>query len=86
MGFVYRKSVKADPFRNNLSKGGVGLSAVVSGFRVTQSSRGRCYTTFNLPGSGLSYRTSSSKSQGCLVPIVAFLRLAASGTWLASST
>ncbi len=52
MGFIYRKSVKAGPLRINLSKSGVGLSAGVPGFRVTQSSRGRRYTTFNLPGSG----------------------------------
>lgn len=86
MGFIYRKSVKAGPFRINLSKSGIGLSAGVPGFRVTQSSRGRRYTTFNLPGSGMSYLTSSSKSQGCLVPIVASFGLAAGGVWLATNT
>lgn len=81
MGFIYRKSVKAGPFRINLSKSGIGLSAGMPGFRVTQSSRGRRYTTFNIPGSGMSYRTSSTSSkptaQGCLVPIVGFLGLGA---------
>jgi hypothetical protein len=31
MGFVYRKSVKAELFRSNLSKSGAGLSAGVPG-------------------------------------------------------
>ena len=77
IGFLYRKPVKAGPSRINLSKSGIGLSAGVPEFRVAQSNRGRRYTTFNVPGSGMSYRTSASKSQGCLVPIVAFLGLAA---------
>jgi hypothetical protein len=87
MGFIFRKSVKAGPFRLNFSKTGIGVSAGVPGFRVTQSSTGRRYTTFNVPGSGMSYRTPSGKttSQGCLVPIVAFLGLAAGGLWLATS-
>jgi hypothetical protein len=90
MGFIYRKSIKAGPFRINLSKSGVGLSTGVPGFRVTQSSSGRRYTTFNAPGTGMSYRTSSTSSkpsaQGCLVPIVALLGLAVGGVWLATST
>lgn len=86
MGFSYRKSIKAGPFRLNLSKSGLGLSAGVPGFRVTQSSTGRRYTTFNIPGSGMSYRTPSTKpdAQGCLVPLVALLGLAAGGIWLAT--
>jgi hypothetical protein len=86
MGFIFRKSVKAGPFRLNFSKTGIGVSAGVPGFRVTQSSTGRRYTTFNVPGSGMSYRTPSSKptAEGCLVPIVAFLGLAAGATWLAT--
>lgn len=86
MGFLYRKSVGVGPFRINLSKSGIGLSAGGPGFRVTQSSTGRRYTTFNIPGSGMSYRTTSSKpsAQGCVIPIVAFLALAAGGAWLAT--
>jgi len=74
------------PFRLNFSKTGIGVSAGVPGFRVTQSSTSRRYTTFNMPGSGMSYRTPSSKpsAQGCVVPIVAFLGLAACGAWLAT--
>ena len=40
MGFYVRKSVKAGPFRFNLSKSGVGVSAGVPGFRVGTGPRG----------------------------------------------
>jgi len=88
MGFSYRKSLGVGPFRLNFSKSGIGVSAGVPGFRVTQNSTGRTYTTFNVPGSGLSYRTPSSKpsAQGCLLILVALLGLAAGGVWLTTST
>lgn len=68
MGFTYRKSVSVGPFRLNLSKRGIGVSAGLPGFRITQSSTGRRYTTFNLPGTGISYRTPAAK--GCMVPFL----------------
>jgi hypothetical protein len=40
MGFYVRKSLKAGPFRFNLSKSGVGVSAGVPGFRVGTGPRG----------------------------------------------
>jgi DNA polymerase III subunit epsilon len=40
MSFYLRKSVKAGPFRMNLSKSGVGVSAGVPGFRVGSGPRG----------------------------------------------
>lgn len=40
MGFYVRKSVKAGPFRFNLSKSGVGVSVGVPGFRVAAGPRG----------------------------------------------
>lgn len=40
MGFYVRKSVKAGPFRFNLSKSGLGVSAGVPGFRVGTGPRG----------------------------------------------
>lgn len=40
MSFYLRKSVKAGPFRFNLSKSGVGVSAGVPGFRVGTGPRG----------------------------------------------
>jgi hypothetical protein len=75
MGFYYRKSIGLGPFRVNLSKSGVGYSVGAPGLRTGVSARGRRYTTFSVPGTGLGYRT--SKSQGCLVLIIALLALAA---------
>lgn len=40
MGFYIRKSIKAGPFRFNLSKSGVGLSVGVRGFRLGAGPRG----------------------------------------------
>ncbi|WP_268884934.1 DUF4236 domain-containing protein [Lolliginicoccus suaedae] len=40
MGFYIRKSVKAGPFRFNLSKSGIGVSTGVPGFRVGSGPRG----------------------------------------------
>lgn len=40
MGFYVRKSIKAGPFRYNLSKSGVGVTVGVPGFRVGTGPRG----------------------------------------------
>ncbi|PQM45817.1 hypothetical protein C1Y40_04028 [Mycobacterium talmoniae] len=40
MGFYVRKSIKAGPFRFNLSKSGLGVSAGVRGFRLSTGPRG----------------------------------------------
>ncbi|MGV3773378.1 MAG: DUF4236 domain-containing protein [Verrucomicrobiales bacterium] len=64
MGWTYRKSVRAGPFRINLSGKGIGYSVGVGGFRTGRNARGRNYTTFSLPGTGLSYRKSGV---GCLI-------------------
>src|SRR5438552_19193284 len=40
MGFYLRKSVRAGPFRFNLSKSGVGVSVGVPGFRIGTGPRG----------------------------------------------
>jgi len=40
MGFYLRKSLKAGPFRLNLSKSGIGVSAGVKGFRFGTGPRG----------------------------------------------
>jgi hypothetical protein len=74
MGFYYRKSIGLGPFRVNVSKSGFGYSMGSPGFRTGISARGRRYTTFGIPGTGLGYRT--SKSQGCLVLIIGLLALA----------
>lgn len=53
MSFYLRKSVKAGPFRFNLSKSGVGVSAGVPGFRVGTGPRGNYV---RVGGSGVFYR------------------------------
>jgi len=75
MGFSYRKSVRAGPFRINLSKSGVGGSLGTRGVRTTVTPSGRRYTTFSVPGTGLSYRTDGK--QGCLLPLALGLGLGA---------
>jgi hypothetical protein len=70
MGFYYRKSIGMGPFRVNLSKSGVGYSVGGRGFRMGQSGSGRRYTTFNLPGTGIGYRSYGSKA-GCALVLAA---------------
>ncbi|MFF3914635.1 DUF4236 domain-containing protein [Streptomyces sp. NPDC001852] len=60
MGFSYRKSFKAGPFRVTASKSGISYSAGVKGVRVTKRANGRLQTTISAPGTGLRYTTSSS--------------------------
>jgi hypothetical protein len=58
MGFYYRKSVNLGPFRVNLSKSGLGYSVGGRGFRVGTTARGKKYTSFSIPGTGVGYRKS----------------------------
>lgn len=55
MGFYVRKSVKAGPFRFNLSKSGVGVSSGVPGFRVGSGPRGNYV---HMGRNGVYYRAS----------------------------
>lgn len=55
MGFRFKKSIKAGPFRVNLSKSGVGYSVGGKGFRVTKKAGGGVRTTASIPGTGISY-------------------------------
>ena len=72
MGFYYRKSVSLGPFRVNVSKSGVGYSLGGKGFRTGVSSRGKRYSAFSLPGTGLGYRT-AHQGRGCLLVAVGLL-------------
>jgi hypothetical protein len=54
MGFYIRKSFKIGPFRFNLSKSGVGLSAGVKGARVGVDARGKKYV--HVGRAGIYYR------------------------------
>ncbi|MEV6054463.1 DUF4236 domain-containing protein [Streptomyces sp. NPDC052107] len=64
MGFSYRKSFKAGPFRVTASKSGISYSAGVKGFRVTKRANGRVQTTISAPGTGLRYTASGNRRQG----------------------
>lgn len=57
MGFYIRKSIKAGPFRFNLSKSGLGVSAGVPGFRVGTGPRGNYV---HMGRNGIYYRASLS--------------------------
>ena len=80
MGFYYRKSVGLGPFRINLSKTGVGYSVGTKGIRTGVSSKGRRYTTFSVPGTGVGYKT-SGKGAGCLVMLCGYAMLAVIVIW-----
>ncbi len=55
MGFYVRKSIKAGPFRFNLSKSGIGVNAGFPGFRVGSSPRGNYVS---MGRGGVYYRSS----------------------------
>jgi len=87
MGFYFRRSVNLGPFRVNLSKSGVGYSVGGAGFRTGRSAKGRRYTSFNVPGTGMGYRTSGSKA-GCAIVlaggVLAVGGVLAAGAWAAA--
>jgi hypothetical protein len=62
MGWSLRRSKKVGPFRINLSKSGIGLSAGVKGLRVGRDAKGRTYSSVSIPGTGFYNRTYQSKS------------------------
>ena len=68
MGFTSRKFVNLGPFRVNLSKSGLGFSVGGRGFRVGTTARGKKYTSFSIPETGVGYRKSGA---GCLVLLFA---------------
>jgi DNA polymerase-3 subunit epsilon len=55
MGFYVRKSLRAGPFRFNLSKSGLGVSAGVPGFRIGTGPRGNYV---HVGAHGVYYRAS----------------------------
>jgi hypothetical protein len=65
MGFGFRKSFKIAPgVRLNVGSRGVGASVGVKGLRHSVNSRGQSRTTVSLPGTGLSYTSTSGRSSG----------------------
>lgn len=85
MGWIFRRSINLGPFRMNVSKSGVGGSFGVGPFRIGRSATGRSYTSTRIPGTGISYRTTSgarasrgsSALPGCGCIIMALLAFAA---------
>ena len=56
MGFRMRKSIQLMPgVRLNMSRSGLGISAGVKGFRVTQRADGTLQQTVSIPGTGISH-------------------------------
>ena len=65
MGFYVRKSLKAGPFRFNVSKSGLGVSAGVPGFRVGTGPRGNYV---HAGSHGVYYRASLGGKQRRVAP------------------
>ena len=61
MPFYIRKSVSVGPFRFNLSKSGIGVSAGVRGFRIGSGPRGNY---IHMGRGGVYYRASLPSSGG----------------------
>lgn len=55
MSWIFRKIFRFGPFRTTLSKGGLGMSWGISGFRVGVSANGRKYITLGIPGTGFYF-------------------------------
>lgn len=64
MGFRFRKSFGAGPFRVNVSKSGIGWSVGTKGARYTKKASGGSRSTLSLPGTGISYVSETSKKKG----------------------
>jgi len=76
MGWSYRKSFKAGPFRVNVSKSGIGYSVGGRGFRTGVRSNGRQYRSLSIPGTGVRYSKTVQQGSGCLVVIGFWISLA----------
>lgn len=64
MGFRFRKSFKIAPgVRMNVGKKGVGMSFGGKGLRYSVNSSGRRTTSASIPGTGLSYVSTSTQSK-----------------------
>lgn len=63
MGFRFRKSFGAGPFRATISKSGISTSFGVKGARVTKKANGNTMTTLGIPGTGLSYVSEKSNKK-----------------------
>jgi hypothetical protein len=83
MGFYIRKSFRLGPFRFNLSKSGIGLSAGAKGARVGVDARGRSYVHFGRGGIYYRRRLDSGDGERRLVSYrwLLLLLFAAAALW-----
>lgn len=65
MGIYFRKSISVGPFRFNLSKNGVGVSAGIKGLRVGTGPRGNYV---HMGAAGIYYRTTFSSPKPQIAP------------------
>lgn len=62
MGLRFRKSISLGKgLKLNLNKSGISLTAGTKGFHKTINSKGKVTTTVSIPGTGISYSTTSKK-------------------------
>ena len=63
MGYRFRKSFKAGPFRTTISKSGISTSVGIKGARITKKANGKTITTLSVPKTGLSYTTEKNTNK-----------------------
>lgn len=63
MGFRFRKSTKVGPFRITASKSGISYSVGRKGYRVTKQANGKVRKTVSIPGTGISYSTTTGSTK-----------------------
>jgi hypothetical protein len=63
MPWSFRKTISFGPLRITFSKSGVSFSFGAKGVRTRVDSHGKRTTTVSIPGTGLSYRDTSSKKK-----------------------
>lgn len=63
MGFRFRKSLKAGPFRINFSNSGIGYSVGGKGLRFTKKAGGGTRTTTSIPGTGVAFSSDSGTTK-----------------------
>lgn len=68
MSMRFRKSKKIGPACITISKSGISTSVGTKATRVTINSKGKTTVTSRIPGSGVSYSTSTSKKSSQEAP------------------
>ena len=63
MGFSFKKSFNAGPFRVTVSKSGISTSFGVKGARITKKANGNTMYTLGIPGTGISHRSEKSSKK-----------------------